>query len=224
MFPAALERAVANGLTRLRSDAAHHLDRPHRLSVYVALGAGWHDRPAARRTAGWERRALLDLQAAERVLPVWIAQASQTGRSVEDLDLPRRWLEEARQALTLPPPSRGEAGRAIGYTWGQAEVLSSGAAAGPFVLVVVAAQKALARALNDLGFNPERADWDLTDARTYPSYWDAAFCASCASVAGFPWDAADAVEVAGAATRRRAYWEWWLTEAVLQAWAAVHDE
>lgn len=213
-MPPYLYEAVQEAQAQVAADATHALDRPARLTIYAALGSRL-DHITTGGESGWRHRALLDIQAAERVLPVWFTHAPRPGRPQEEISLPQEWLQEARQALTLPPLSDRELSYTVGFTWGQAEAISSGESAGAFTCAAFAAQKALERALNDLGFDPEHANWDLTDDRTYLSYMDAAFLASCAAANGFPWDgAADA-------TQRRAFWTWWLTEAIPTAWSSV---
>ncbi len=204
-IPASLARAVDISLVRMRERLDHHLDRSQRLAIYAALGPRL-DRSRPGGDVGMRRRAALDQLAALRVLPLW-------QKSFPEEPLAQELIEEARNAVHQILPKE-EIVRVLGYTWGQLESLAGDDMR---CLAGFAAFQALYRALNDVGFDSDHIDADLTDERVGIYGMDAGLLAASAAAGGYPW------MTASDPNERLAFWEWWLLEAVPQAWESVPE-
>jgi Immunity protein Imm5 len=74
-----------------------------------------------------------------------------------------------------------------------------------------AAAQTVATALGYDALNPSEVHPDLDDDGVQPEEHDSSYFAALVRAGGPPWDPASSVE------RRRAFWDWWLSEAVQAA-------
>jgi Immunity protein Imm5 len=196
--PPDLERRIEEARAVLDDQPDGSLPLPQRRRIREAFGP-W--RPTDRREPppGLRRRVELARLAAEHVLPIWHAEAP-------DNHGPERMLELARQRLEREV-SEDEAEELSDRFHAEAERLASrkeisqrALAAGDAARVVVPEVD-----IGDYDEPPDADDEDLD-----PDNWEAAYVASVAA-AGYPDDDPEA---------RRAFWRWYLDEAVPAAWAA----
>lgn len=207
-----LEQAIQAGLAAMQRDPGLHLDRPFRQAIYAALGPRV-DYSFPGGGAGHIRRTHLDRLASQHVLPIW----DTVWPSVH---LPREILALADQALFASQAERDTARRELGYYVSEADDFEQADQnQHPFEGGVLrAAIKTLSRAVSEVSFDPTHPDLATRDQQTDYNDWDTAFYAAAASSLSVPWRS----DAAGNA-RRRAFWEWWLREAVPAAWESVPE-
>jgi hypothetical protein len=144
---------------------------------------------------GLRRRVRLAELAARRVLGLWFADRP-------DDDEPERLLALARDVLERRvdrDEARREAHRFLNRMQELEDLSDTGASAAEAARNVVRTAYA--------GDYSDRADEESEEA-IEPAEWDPTFMASLAA-AGYPDESAE---------KRRAYWEWYLDEAVPEAW------
>jgi len=141
------------------------------------------------------------------VLPIW-------ERIWLDDDRPHRLLAAADRVVAGHPPDPTARDESARLRASLDDILSLGGDLTP-LYAAYSAGRALVTALDDEDFDPAHLDPTLTDASCDAYTVDAAFWAATATAAGSIW------EPASSPTRRRAFWEWWLDEAVPTAWQAV---
>jgi hypothetical protein len=88
----------------------------------------------------------------------------------------------------------------------------------PVYLIGYAANRVLYQAFCDSGFDPEKAGEVLSDEDLSPYYMDASYLSSVAAAGGFP------SQKEADPAKRLEFWEWWLSEAVPQAWDSVPEQ
>lgn len=160
---------------------------------------------------GHKRRTLLAIITASRVLDTWENIWWQD-------DTPHCLLGAARLLLAQKiEPSQARAYR--NEMWAKLENIASDPDYQGFeyqkaIAAGLSAISALSTALDDEAFDRERIDEDLTDADTDAYESDSSFWAAIA-YAGATWEAN------GDRNQRREFWQWWLTEAINNAWRAI---
>jgi len=198
-LPADLEQRIAEARAVLEERDDGRLPLPQRRRVREAFGP-WEPLDAAHPPPGLRRRVELARRAAERVLPVWYAEAAGDHGPEQMLELAERRLNREitePEADDLADRFRAHAEN-LAY---RKEISQRALAAGEAArLVVVAAD------IDDYGEHPPHADDDDLD----PDDWEAAYVAAIAA-AGYPEE-----DVAA----RRDFWRWYLEEAVPEAWRA----
>ncbi|GMU61965.1 MAG: hypothetical protein AMXMBFR34_37280 [Myxococcaceae bacterium] len=187
---AELRRALVEAEQALAGDARGHLGLGHRQAVWAALGSR-------------QARARLAVLAARHVLPHW--ERVRPGDR-----LPHRLLELAEAVL------RGEVeGAALAAERNQAvtdlDDASTLSTDKMSVAAGYAAHHALTAAIRDEAFDPAHLDPGARDEVVEPGDHDSGFLASIAAAAGAPWHEGSSAE------RRRTFWRWWLSEAVVRA-------
>jgi immunity protein Imm5 of predicted polymorphic toxin system len=209
--PSPIARVINASLAAVRADAHHHLELGPRQTVLAALGPAL-DPSLPFGGRGHQRRTLLDIATVQHILPLWQAVWP-------DDDSPQEVLAEADHALRGAAGTADEVRSRILWLWTVFDdfSLDDEDQHSSQSLVLFASIKALCRAFNDQGFDPTRIDPRATDGHIPPRSTDAAFDAAVASADGVPWD-----ETSNGA-RRLEFWEWWLTQAVPAAWAAVPE-
>lgn len=188
-----------------RKNRLHHLERPERQRVYAWLGP--RSEPSVPGgDIGRRRRTRLDVLSAVKVLPLWDARFPRH-------DLPKRLLAKVRSALD---GAEDEHHLWLTLRRAQEQCEAMHAPAGDTAhLVGYAAIRVLDRACSDLDFDPQHFDPQLHDSDFIATYNDASFLAAAAASGGYLWKAESDSGC------RLAFWEWWLQEAVPQAWASV---
>jgi hypothetical protein len=209
ILPDELRRAADRALAVVRRDLRHELPPGYREAVFAAFGPRREttaDDPPE--TPAHRRRAVLALLGVEKVLPLW--EAATAG----DLP-PQRLLRQARDVL-LGHGDREQIEREGWDVIGYMDMIAF-AEAPSAAMVGLAAYRALGVALLDEPFDPAKIDYDETNADRDPWSTGGAEFAAWAAANGAPWN--EESEPAD----RLAYWEWWLREAVPQAWRAVDE-
>jgi hypothetical protein len=198
-----LKELLAEAAVVLKNDPDGVLSLGYREMIWGHLGPN-APKPVVRPlTPGHLRRIRLVVLSVQHVLPLWL-QAQPSDTSVQDsLSLILRGLaetgrEEDLQRLANEHWETGE---------GSDETLAT--------FVHAAASRAIVTFLEDETFDPDEYDPDMADAAMDAYDHDAAFWASCVAADGATWS-----ETSDAG-KRRAYWTWWLEEAVPKAWSAV---
>jgi hypothetical protein len=230
-LPARLEDARKSALDAVRDDSRGHLDRPHRQRLYREMGAApdaaWHRSrfaqannlayapgdDAAPPTAqpGHTRRAQLAQRTVRQVLPVWQG-------IWPDEHWPEELLAHAQRATTGSP----EEIRAAYVEWRNSRPAvddyygdHDGNQHPAAMCVLEAAMCALICAIFDEHADPS-GERVILDSDTDYTSWDAAYYCAIAVSGKAPDDAADP----GSVALRRAFWRWWLDEAVPAALAS----
>lgn len=197
-LPDPLRAAIEQARVMLASERAGDLPLALRRRLWAALG------PLD--TEGRKRRARLAIASARHVLPAWDAAYPGDGT-------PERLLALA-EAVIAGSADEVSCARYRALALSHFDSLSSLAAAPIVVAAGYAAAQALAAALFDEAFDPERIDPAVSDNELDPMERDASYLAAVVSAGGPPWHSSTS------AARRRAFWEWWLHEAVPAAWSA----
>jgi hypothetical protein len=213
-----LESIISVCLDALHAHPQSVLELGYRRAVWTCLGDRLTDE---QRPAGYFRRVHLALASARKVLPIWEQHFPQ-----EDMPHFALSMAEAVRDGKRSPESVGGIGARY---WGQidqkiceysqyqaqhqkdlSDVLNA-------LQAGISAIQALGTAIGDELFSPGDMDYSVKDDAVDPYETDAAWCAACVYAHGSRWDQASDAE------RRREFWEWWLTEAVLRAWKSVSE-
>jgi hypothetical protein len=200
-----LQESIAECLAQLEADPLGDLKLGLRRRTLAELGERYTEGDR-RRCQGLRRRTKLARASIERALPVW-----DVARPTDDM--PRRLLRLADSVLGGEiEPDAAWAERAAAWT-----ALDDIAMTDEDTQLALApgygAAQVLACAIADEILDFEDLD-DLTDRDVDPEELDPAFFAAAAISGGAAWDEASLKE------RRRAFWRWWLEEALP---AAVAD-
>lgn len=204
-----MRRATDQALTFVRDDPRHDLNPGYRQAVFAAFGPRRDTMPDfPPETVPHQRRAILAILSIEKVLPTWVAAAHGN-------TLPQDLMRHAREELLglgEREKLEQEVSDALGYL--DAAAFATGDVA---IFVGFAAARALGVALLDEPFDAKHINYEVRNADRDPWSTDTAEFAACAAANGAAWDASSDP------TKRLAFWEWWLRDAIPQAWDAVDD-
>jgi hypothetical protein len=217
-----LTRIVDAAREALRSDSDGWLYQEARWSVYDALGTKWCPDddilfvPTGATTAGYRRRVHLAVQIVRYVLPKW--EETFPGDTT-----PHDGLRTA-ESTAAGHLSRGDANSAYQSVWRDADdAMEEGSLSGDNthpalyrVHVGFAAAKAILVAIGDETFLAGR---EVGEIHGYVDEWEVALHAAIAYSGGVP----SSVQAAYDSALGRAFWEWWLTHAVPDAWRSVPE-
>jgi|SRR5690348_13235900 len=218
-LPADLQRQLDLALDAVRRDPAHALTLGHRQAIWSSLGPRLDPvtPDTAANATGYRRRLKLAILAARHVLPLW--QPWPPRYAIEQYDQtmadPRELVQLAENVLADPAEIGGARYR-FSRSWSAATDLfdaedpQTGSAA-------LSAVKTLKTAIEDEEFDPATPDYALTDFDRDPWSQDASYFAAVASANG------SLLDTQSDPARRLEFWEWWLTQAVPAAWAAVPE-
>lgn len=193
-LPEDLRQQLAHARAVLGRRDDGELPLPERQAIRERFGP-YEPVDGAQPPPGLRRRVRLAELAARRVLPLWYADRP-------DDDEPERLLALAYDVLERRvdrDEARREAGRFLNRMQELEDLGDNAASAAEAARNVVRTAYA--------GDYSDRAEEDSEEA-IEPSEWDPTFMASLAA-AGYPDESVD---------KRRAYWEWYLDEAVPEAW------
>jgi Immunity protein Imm5 len=198
-LPADLEQRIADarGVLEQRDDG--RLPLPQRRRVREAFGP-WQPLDAPHAPPGLRRRVELARLAAERVLPVWYAEAESDHGPEQMLALAERRLNREISEAEADDLADRFRVYADGLAY-RKQISQRALAAGEAARLVLAAVD-----LDDYAEHPPDAEDEDID----PDNWEAAYVAAIAA-AGYPDEDVEA---------RREFWRWYLDEAVPAAWAA----
>ena len=207
-MPEELAGRVAAARQVLNDRPDGHLPRPWRIHVREGFGPQAQD-AQGRRSPGWLRRVWLARACAERVLGYWQAERPEDPR-------PQRMIELANQVATgqldveQTSIEWGDFRNDVDEMQSAGQISERALFASYAALMVVPAASAIDYDPQISKLNQE----DEFDNNLYPDEWEAEYCAAqaAASQPGVP---------GGDPGRRRAFWEWYLSEAVPAAYAAV---
>jgi hypothetical protein len=205
-LPEKLTDAIAAARAGVMSHELHDLTLGLRQGVWAALGPRDKDDRSGPRP-GHRRRTALATISARKVIPIW-------ERSWPGDDRLHRLLAAADRVVAGDRPDPAKRNESARLRAGLDDVLGLGGDLTP-LYAAYSAGRAVVTALDDDDFDPAYLDPTLTDASRDAYNVDAAFWAATAAVGGSVW------EPASSPARRRAFWEWWLDEAVPAAWQAV---
>lgn len=217
-MPTQLGSAIQAAQAALSNDPNSHLELRHRQPIMAAMGPKM-DTSRTNGGGGYQRRTHLDLLTVRHVLPLWQA-LWPNNHTPQDLLSQADGLRGGTQA------QRDAAYQDIRECWTvfndfNTEENPNDAKES---MVLFAAIKTLCRATYDMSFDPALPPREIKpgqfmlDGQIGPLSREAAFDASVAAANGLPWDPTSSP------SQRRAYWEWWLREAVPAAWNAVPDD
>lgn len=200
-------RAVRDGHAALAADPDGSLPLSNRRQIWSAFGPVERDGARAVVTDALRRRVALAELAVRRVLPTWEAALPGDGRATEMLDAARQYL-----AGTL---EFGAASSAKHRFWGHDEGLIGGPAMNALYVGYAAAGVVTVALRDQPGAAPGDVPPGTRDEDLDPYQWDASFYAAAAAAGEVPGE--DGSDPA----RCRAFWAWYLDEAVPQTWQAV---
>jgi len=203
-MPVTLRRITKDALVAVRRHPKHDLNLGYRCAIWAALGLSTSK---AMNKSGHKRRTILAMLTVKRVLPIW-------DRAFPNDKTPHRILNKVEQILKGTANVQ-IAARDVDRYWTFMDNLAYKTDNNKSVMVGYSAVKALTTALWDIQFDFKNVDYNLTDADIDPYDNDAAFAAAIAYANGSIW------EPKADASKRQEFWEWWLTEAVSEAWHAV---
>ena len=197
----ALDELLAEAAEALKEDEDGVLSLGYREMIWAQLGSRTPD-PLARPLAqGHLRRIHLAVLAVRKVLPLWLR--------VEPSDISVR--DSLALILRASTESVPDLDRLAHTHWEQCEHSDD-----PIPQSIhAAASRAIVTLLEDETFDPEERDPEMADAALDAYDHDAGFWASCVAANGPTWIETSDPE------KRRAFWTWWLQEAVPKAWAAA---
>ncbi len=187
-----LDEAVRRAGEALARDGRGHLQLGYRRAVWAALGE--------RDESGRRARMTLAISASEHVHSIWKAAWPAD-------PMPERLVDLARQVLSHAADTQS-ASREADAAQNRLDALAAPSPNAAAVAAGYAAQRALLCALFDEAFDPSDVDIDALDEDAQPDERDASFLAAVACSGGPPWDPASRQG------ERRAFWLWWLGEAV----------
>jgi immunity protein Imm5 of predicted polymorphic toxin system len=195
-LPEDLRAQLAHARAVLDARDDGELPLPERQAIRERLGP-FEPVDAQHAPAGLRRRVKRAELAARRVLPLWYADRP-------DDDEPERLLALAHDVLDRRverDEARREAHRFLNRMQELEDLSDNGASAAEAARNVV-------RTAYDGDYSDRTTE--PSEETIEPSEWDPTFMASLAA-AGYPDESVD---------KRRAYWEWYLDEAVPEAWSS----
>jgi|SRR5579871_1340328 len=202
LLPKPLQNSIENGLHYLKNDPDGELNLGRREAIWKLFGPTAQD---ARVTVGHKRRFRLAELTLNHVLPIWT-------KAFPDDDTPQRALKEAKHWIEHRP-SNEHVEKQTGSYWDHLDELAN-QTNDMAVGVGYAAAQLLETALDDEPFDPEDLDIEATDHKEFAMN-DTTFFAAAAYADGMTSNRE------GDPKKRREFWEWWLREAVPQAWKAT---
>jgi hypothetical protein len=226
-IPQTMTERVAIALAVMRKHPYHNLSWNHRHAIYQAFKVD---------PVGQQARIWLDILTTHYVLPQW--EAIRQSEIWEDYDEPKTMVQLAEDVLmgkTAP-----SVGREMALHWSEVSDLSGETLDSPYYNAWCVFKAALTTVWLAVGWdcfeNPDPESVPTTDHISEWVYGDTAEMAMLAYVGGTwtpvegwttgfeeqggEWDR----ETPEAQARRQAFWEWWLLEAIPQAWEqAVHE-
>lgn len=199
-LPQSLSQRISESFLALRANPYYDLTLGYRQAIWAALGPD--------DGMGHKWRSLLAISTARSVLSVWEAMYPLDTR-------PKEVLIQAENLFY----GSGERSFIIangGALWQWLE-LSIGVVEDVVPLYAgTSAYKALCVALQDERFAFTDIDFQRTDADIDVYDLDCSYFAACAYASGSIWESrSDPI-------KRLAFWEWWLQEAISDAWTRCH--
>jgi hypothetical protein len=187
-----IDEAIRQAREALSRDGRGNLQLGARHAIWAALGA--------RDESGRRVRTALAIRTSEHVRPLWKARWPKD-------PLPERLVELARQVLSRAVDTK-HATLEADLAHNHIDALPTERADWAAGAAGYCAYGAVRCALFDEAFDPNQVDVDARDEDTQPDDKDSSFFAAFACSGGAPWDPASHSEA------RRAFWLWWLDEAV----------
>jgi hypothetical protein len=209
LMPQSLQLRISDALAAMRQHPLNDLNLGWRWAIYAAFGSRLLDEETID-MSGYLRRTALACLSVRKVLPIW-ERAKPADRTAHQILAQAEQVLHAQvnpQTLTQKPAAYWTL--MDGYIY---HAIKNGEDT-TFVLVGYGAACALSVALWDEKFDPNRVDYNLTEASFDPYEWDVAFHTAAAYSGGVTWRGHSN------SVKRREFWQWWLTEAVPKAWAA----
>ncbi len=200
-IPVALQLALDEAEESIAASPEGELALPYRRRIWDALGEGTEGHGSR----GHRRRTALDLLTVERVQPIWDQTYPDDPSVAEVIDAARQVLD-GRQSVDWADDLRGRAWVSFLNRMNADHQFPAG-------YVGAAATAALSTAARDKRYSTVPIDADDYDLDSED--WDTSFMAAMASAGGEVGDPVASDE------RRRDFWEWYLQEAVPEAWRAA---
>ncbi len=210
VIPTHLQQLINSGLEKVDSDPEHHLNLGHREAIYWAFGPP-RFAPNNKDDSGYLRRMTLATQTVHHVLSIWET-------AWPDEPLIQQILAKIQETIATPPEAhnRDALDQDIQDIWVHVTELtdSTREIAG---VVGMAAVGAYSLAVWDGFAGEDEIDIERQDSDDFMTC-DLHFYAAAAYADGPPYPIALASE--SDASKRHAFWEWWLTEAVPHTWSS----
>ena len=205
-----LADAIATAQVSLSQNADGALLPYARNRVLAAMGPRQEAEDGGPTGLGWRRRTWLGFLTIRHLLPVWrLAYPADTG--------PERMLSLAERVLQGRADRQAAGAESNGYWDGLA---NSGEEWGDDqappvepIAVGMAAARVVQTARLDYDLTP--GDPSETDQDRDPFTWDESYLGSIAYAGGGTW------QTKSSPARRREYWQWWLNQAVPEAYQAI---
>lgn len=202
-----LKNAISACRTEVERDAQHRMSFARRRALLLALGPQQLDARGSgvELAVGKRRRVLLALQVSRRVAPFW---ARDFGTPALDslLDQIQEYLAGAVPRADVRRKTDSLQGGLLNDPMGKDQAYLAGRAVAGAGWVAVGDEL--------LSTEQGMSEEDLADPED-PDLWDPAFYAAGAWAGGMPWTPTFS------ATAYRDFWQWYLDDAVPQAWRSV---
>jgi len=188
----------------LESDTRGHLPLPERLAIWKLLGS-YSDRDTKAPTIGDLRRAELALIAAADLIHIWNSTFDKPDFDLL-IEMCFMHLSKRSMAQEIDQKRRELAEYLQDIEFGEDQMPA-----------FFSAESVLAAATLILGsrtFDPYAIEPNTEDEELDSDRWDSAYFAAAAFAGGLPGDPQSS------ATKRKEFWQWYLTEAVPEAWCS----
>lgn len=202
-----LKKIVEKALEAVHSHRQHDLNLGFRQAIWAEFGPHLKE-SRSKDKVGHQRRTILAIITARHVLPVWECVWPKN-------DTPHRILEETEKVLKGTLKFSLKEGRErLQDLWTWLDNMEVSNVQLDAFNVGFSAVKAFAVALEDELFDPKDIDYNRTDIDVDAYDADSSYYAAAAYANGSIW------ESESDASKRKEFWEWWLQEAVPEAWRA----
>lgn len=213
-LPSELSAALRTASTALSQDPDGRLSLPHRRRIRQLFGPFLQNDEEQPEGPGYRRRARLSILCVQYVLPVWDAahlDANDLNTNDTENISPQQMLEVAEGVLA-GQVSQQQARQANRRFSSVVEGILMNTPAAAYVGYASIDAVGVAFHDDDSGASPEEEDDDLT-----PDEWDDSYRADLAASGGEPGEDNSSNQ------RRREFWQWYLEQAVPQAYESVPE-
>lgn len=198
-MPQSLEKLIDNALETVHNHPKNDLNLGYRQAIWAEFGPLGDE-------LGLKKRAVLAKFTIEKVLPIWES-------TFPDDNTPGKILSEVAQILDGSLSfSSEDASKHVRDFWEWVQDIAASDNQLTALNVGFGAVKLITTALFDELFDSKNIDYNCTDADVDSYDADCSYYAAAAYSNGTVW------EEDSDASKRKEFWEWWLKEAVPEAW------
>ncbi len=226
-----LDQALTQARTALSQDPDGDLPLAARNALWLALGAPQEDEQGNPTGAGWRRRVRLSILTVQHLLPVWQQEhgddpgpqnmldlAEQVVKGQADRDAARSTSDDYWTMLSDFgfPEKKNEPPQVLPVCVGVAACRVVRTACVDYQMLLRQAEEQK-RSQAEAEEGDVEGDKEIEDGDRDAWGWDESFFAAMACSGGTPWTPGSSTE------NRRAFWQWYLDQAVPEAYASVTE-